>query len=109
MFRFSARAAVCGCGAALAILAFSSNVFAEASDSSIESIVVTDKHLGEGRAFIQTQAGASTYVIDEAAIAALPGGDNQHLNPADLRTANALFRATQQLILPIAHGVCAWL
>ncbi len=48
--------------------------------SSLPPIVVTAMHLDEGRARIQTQTGASTYVIDEAAIAAAPGGDNQLLN-----------------------------
>lgn len=48
--------------------------------STLPPIVVTAMHLDEGRARIQTQTGASTYVIDEAAIAAAPGGDNQLLN-----------------------------
>src|SRR3981081_1925427 len=37
------------------------------SSSSVSDIVVTAQRLDEGRARIQTQTGASTYVIDEAA------------------------------------------
>ena len=54
---------------------------ADMSDTSIlPPIVVTAMQLDEGRARIETQTGASTYVINEAAIAAAPGGDNQLLN-----------------------------
>lgn len=67
--------------AASALIATSPVAVAETSDTAeLPSIVVTAQHLDEGRAFIQTQTGASTYVIDEAAIAAAPGGDNQLLN-----------------------------
>jgi hypothetical protein len=48
--------------------------------SNLEQITVIAEHLNEGRSFIQTQTGASTYVIDQAAINAAPGGDNQLLN-----------------------------
>ncbi|GAC1504599.1 MAG: hypothetical protein NVS1B6_12620 [Steroidobacteraceae bacterium] len=41
---------------------------------------MTARHWAEGRARIQTQTGASTDEIGEAAIAAAPGGDNQLLN-----------------------------
>jgi hypothetical protein len=41
---------------------------------------VIAQHLNDARTGIQTQTGASTYVIDEAAIAAAPGGDNDLLN-----------------------------
>jgi hypothetical protein len=53
---------------------------ADAGSSSVEQIVVIAERLNEGRANIQTQTGASTYVIDQAAINAAPGGDNQLLN-----------------------------
>jgi len=48
--------------------------------AEIVSIEVTAARLDEGRARIQTQTGASTYLIDQAAIDAAPGGDNQLLN-----------------------------
>src|SRR5277367_3602293 len=55
---------------------------ARADDGSqtLDAIVVMAQHLNDARNGIQTQTGASTYVIDEAAIAAAPGGDNNLLN-----------------------------
>jgi hypothetical protein len=47
---------------------------------TLAPIVVIAKHLDEARSSIQTQTGASTYVIDSAAIAATPGGENTLLN-----------------------------
>jgi hypothetical protein len=47
---------------------------------TLDTIVVMAEHLNDARNAIQTQTGASTYVIDEAAIAAAPGGDNSLLN-----------------------------
>jgi outer membrane receptor for ferrienterochelin and colicins len=47
---------------------------------TLDAIVVMAEHLNDARNAIQTQTGASTYVIDEAAIAAAPGGDNSLLN-----------------------------
>jgi len=51
-----------------------------ATESTLDAITVIAQHLDDARNGIQTQTGASTYVIDEAAIAAAPGGDNQLLN-----------------------------
>ena len=55
---------------------------AQADDGTqtLDAIVVMAQHLNDARNGIQTQTGASTYVIDEAAIAAAPGGDNSLLN-----------------------------
>ncbi len=54
---------------------------ARAADSdSLDEVVVIAQRLNEARNGIQTQTGASTYTINEAAIAAQPGGDNQLLN-----------------------------
>jgi hypothetical protein len=50
------------------------------ASSQIDEIVVIAQHLNEARNGIQTQTGASTYVINEAAINAAPGGDNSLLN-----------------------------
>ena len=47
---------------------------------ALDAITVIAQHLNDARNGIQTQTGASTYVIDEAAIAAAPGGDNNLLN-----------------------------
>jgi outer membrane receptor for ferrienterochelin and colicins len=51
-----------------------------ASPSALDEIVVIAQHLNEARNGIQTQTGASIYTINEAAITAQPGGDNQLLN-----------------------------
>src|SRR5712672_4344944 len=88
MFRFSVLAAAPGAAAALGFLVVSSMAVAEPVDSggsansppALDEVVVIAQRLNEGRARIETQTGASTYVINEAAIAAAPGGDNQLLN-----------------------------
>ena len=46
----------------------------------LDEVVVIAQHLNEARNGIQTQTGASTYTINEAAIGAEPGGDNLLLN-----------------------------
>ena len=51
-----------------------------ATGDVLPTIVITAKVLNEKRASIETQTGASTYTIDDAAIAATPGGDNTLLN-----------------------------
>ena len=53
---------------------------AENSAPAVDEVVVVAQRLNEARNGIQTQTGASTYVINEAAIEAAPGGDNQLLN-----------------------------
>ena len=50
------------------------------SNTMLAPITVIAQHLNDARNGIQTQTGASTYVIDEAAISAAPGGDNNLLN-----------------------------
>jgi len=50
------------------------------SSPSLDEVVVISQRLNEARNGIQTQTGASTYTINEAAIGAEPGGDNQLLN-----------------------------
>jgi outer membrane receptor protein involved in Fe transport len=52
---------------------------------TLEAITVIAQHLNEARSAIQTQTGASTYVIDSAAISAAPGGDNNLLNQVTLQ------------------------
>ncbi len=52
----------------------------EASDATLAPITVIAQKLNDARNSIQTQTGASTYLVDEQAIAAQPGGDNQLLN-----------------------------
>ena len=52
----------------------------EPMDVTLDQVVITAQLLNAKRAGIQTQTGASTYTIDDAAIAATPGGDNTLLN-----------------------------
>lgn len=51
-----------------------------ASAPALDEVVVIAQRLNEARNGIQTQTGASIYTINEAAIGAQPGGDNQLLN-----------------------------
>ena len=53
---------------------------ADSSGPAVDEVVVIAQKLNEARNGIQTQTGASTYTINEAAIDAAPGGDNQLLN-----------------------------
>ena len=89
MSRFLSLATRNRVAAALALAATSSTGLAETTDtadtSNLDQITVIAEHLNEGRANIQTQTGASTYVIDQAAINAAPGGDNQLLNQVILQ------------------------
>src|SRR5260370_24814614 len=50
------------------------------SSPALDEVVVIAQHLNEARNGIQTQTGASIYTINEAAVGAQPGGDNQLLN-----------------------------
>ena len=53
---------------------------AESAGPAVDEVVVIAQRLNEARNGIQTQTGASIYTINEAAIGAQPGGDNQLLN-----------------------------
>src|ERR1700726_928785 len=53
--------------------------------SSVETVTVTAKRLGEARTSIQTQIGASTYTIKESDILNEPGGENTLLNQVILQ------------------------
>ncbi|HSZ09345.1 MAG TPA: TonB-dependent receptor [Steroidobacteraceae bacterium] len=57
-----------------------SDASAGSSAPKLDEIVVIAQHLNDARNGIQTQTGASTYTINEDAITAQPGGDNQLLN-----------------------------
>ena len=88
MFRLSFLAAAPSAAAALSFIVVSSLAVAEPADSgdsakspvALDEVVVIAQRLNEARNGIQTQTGASTYTINEAAIGAEPGGDNQLLN-----------------------------
>jgi outer membrane receptor protein involved in Fe transport len=57
----------------------------EAVNSTVETVTVTAKRLGEARASIQTQIGASTYTITATDIENQPGGENVLLNQVILQ------------------------
>jgi len=64
--------------------------FAQTSDqstagSTVETVTVTAKRLGEARTSIQTQIGASTYTITASDIQNQPGGENVQLNQVILQ------------------------
>ena len=63
---------------------------ADASGGVLDTVVVTAQRLNEKRAGIETQTGASTYTIDDAAIAATPGGDNVQFNQVILQAPNVV-------------------
>lgn len=64
----------------LSVPAFAADATPDASGTTLDAITVIAQKLNDARNSIQTQTGASTYVIDEQAIASQPGGDNQLLN-----------------------------
>jgi outer membrane receptor for ferrienterochelin and colicins len=66
--------------AADAVAAGANAAAASNADTEVDEVVVIAQRLNEARNGIQTQTGASIYTINEAAIAAEPGGDNQLLN-----------------------------
>ncbi len=75
------------CGAPLALAAIAlywTSGAARAAETEatplVDEVVVIAQRLNEARNSIQTQTGASTYVINEAAIDAAPAGDNSLLN-----------------------------
>jgi outer membrane receptor for ferrienterochelin and colicins len=57
---------------------------------TLSPVVISAQRLNERRAGIQTQTGASTYTIDDAAIAATPGGDNTLLNQVVLQAPDVV-------------------
>jgi outer membrane receptor for ferrienterochelin and colicins len=58
--------------------------------TTLNPVVVTAAQLNDRRSGIQTQTGASTYTIDDAAIAATPGGDNTLLNQVILQAPDVV-------------------
>ena len=74
------------------------------TDNSAENVVVTARKLDEARSGIQTQIGATTYTIDEAAIAAMPGGDNNPLNQVLLQAPGVVQDQFGQLHIRAEHN-----
>jgi len=67
-----------------------SDATAGTEDVVLPTVVVTAQLLNEKRAGIETQTGASTYTIDDAAIAATPGADNTLLNQVVLQAPDVV-------------------
>ena len=90
MFQFSLRGASFSAAAPLIFVLTGTFASAETADTSagsadLNEIVVISQRLDEGRSHIQTQTGASTYTVDAAAIAAMPGGQNTPFNQVVLQ------------------------
>ena len=72
--------------------------------TDVSEIVVTAKRLDAARATIQPQIGASVYVIDSKAIAALPGGDNTALSQVVLQAPGVAQDSFGQLHIRGEHN-----
>ena len=70
---------------------------AASTDGSLAPIVVTAQRLNEARLGIETQTGASSYIIDNQAIEAQPGGGNQSLNQVLLQAPDVVQDSFGQL------------
>jgi len=67
------------------------------TEGSLAPVVVTAQRLNEARLGIETQTGASTYIIDNKAIEAQPGGGNQSLNQVLLQAPDVVQDSFGQL------------
>jgi len=63
---------------------------ASADAAPIDEVVVSARRLNEAREGIESKTGASTYLINSAAIAAAPGGDNTLLNQVILQAPDVV-------------------
>jgi outer membrane receptor for ferrienterochelin and colicins len=90
-------------GTAGSILLVAGTAYAQTEDTT-ETVVVTARKLDEARSGIQTQLGASTYTIDEAAIEAMPGGDNNQLNQVLLQMPGVVQDQYGQLHIRAEHN-----
>ena len=65
--------------------------------NTLSEVAISAKRLNEARLGIEVQTGASTYTIDNAAIAAQPGGGNQPLNQVLLQAPDVVQDSFGQL------------
>ncbi|MGO9264773.1 MAG: TonB-dependent receptor [Candidatus Binataceae bacterium] len=70
----------------------------------LQEIQVTAQRLNEARTSIETQTGASTYTIDNEAIKAMPGGDNQQLNQVLLQAPDVVQDSFGQIHVRADHN-----
>jgi outer membrane receptor protein involved in Fe transport len=66
-------------------------------NATLSTVVVSAQRLNVERSRIETQTGASTYRIDDAAIAAAPGGQNVQLNQVLLQAPDVVQDSFGQL------------
>ncbi len=76
----------------------------DTSGGPLQTIVVTARRLNAARTEIETQTGASTYVIDSQAIAATPGGENVQLNQVLLQAPDVVQDSFGQLHVRADHN-----
>lgn len=76
----------------------------DANDKTVSEVVVTAQRLNEARQAIQPALGASTYTVTNAAIQALPGGDNQQLNQVILQAPGVVQDGFGQLHIRGDHN-----
>jgi len=94
---------------AIAALAFAGAAHAQtapppASGTMLSEVVVTAKKLDQARASIQPQIGASTYTLSNAAIQAMPGGDNTQMNQVILQAPGVAQDSYGQLHIRGEHN-----
>ena len=93
--------------AAAMAAAASPSVFADepdASSSEPSTVVVTAQRLNEARSTLETQTGASTYTIDNQAIVAMPGGENNQLNQVLLQAPDVVQDSFGQIHVRADHN-----
>jgi len=93
--------------AAATLVAASTSALADTPDSStndVSTVVVSAQRLNEARSTIETQTGASTYTIDNQAIAAMPGGDNVQLNQVLLQAPDVVQDSFGQIHVRADHN-----
>ena len=77
---------------------------ASSNPPALQEIKVTAQRLNEARSSIETQTGASTYVIDSEAIAAMPGGNNAQLNQVLLQAPDVVQDSFGQIHVRADHN-----
>src|ERR1700678_3576249 len=118
MFRLSFQAAASSVALSFSLLAIASTANADATDATaasadasaaaaasdsssgspqLQAIQVTAKSLNDARTSIETQTGASTFIINSEAIANMPGGTNAPLNQVLLQAPDVVQDSFGQL------------
>jgi outer membrane receptor protein involved in Fe transport len=74
------------------------------TQSQLQAIQVTAQRLNDARTSIETQTGASTFTIDNQAIAAMPGGENAQLNQVLLQAPDVVQDSFGQIHVRADHN-----